>query len=108
MKYKRKLANDGLPVVGRWRRAVHVTLHKAETPIFRRRHPGLAAIALGTAVILTPTLAPAQSILDRAEGSLERLKDKIKGELQDLREDVREEAAYLLGMESYVYGYPWY
>src|SRR5262245_45309365 len=105
MKFKHRLANDGLPVVGCGRRAVHVTLHKAEAPVFRQRHPGLAAIALSTAAILTPTLAPAQRILERAEGSLERLKDKIKGELGDLREDVRDEAAYLLGMESYVYGY---
>jgi hypothetical protein len=44
--------------------------------------------------------------LERAEGVLERLKDDIKGELQDLREDVREEVAYPYGMESYVYGYP--
>ena len=39
LKYKRKPANDG--------RSVHVTLPKAEAPIFRRRHPGLAGIALG-------------------------------------------------------------
>src|SRR5438046_9243734 len=30
------------------------------------------------------------------------LKENIKGELQDLREDV----AYLYGMESWIYGYP--
>jgi len=35
-----------------------------------------------------------------------RVKANIKGELQDLREDVREEVAYLLGMESWIYGYP--
>src|SRR6516225_5701166 len=88
------------------RRAVDVTLHKAETPIFRRRHPGLAGIALGTAVAVTPILGSAQGVLERAEGMLDQLKADIKGELQDLREDLREEVAYLLGMESWIYGYP--
>ena len=98
MKYERKPAYDG--------RSIDVTLHKAETPIFRRRHPGLAGIALGTAVAVTPILGSAQGVLERAEGLLDQLKADIKGELQDLREDVREEVAYLLGMESWIYGYP--
>jgi hypothetical protein len=37
---------------------------------------------------------------------LEWFKEEIKGKLEDLKDDVREEVAYLLGMESYVYGYP--
>ena len=94
LKYKRKPANHG--------RSIHVTLPKAETPIFRRRHPGLAGIALGAAVAMNPILGSAQGVLERAEGMLDQLKADIKGELQDLREEV----AYLLGMESWIYGYP--
>jgi hypothetical protein len=37
---------------------------------------------------------------------LERFKEGLKGELKALQEDVREEVAYLLGMEAYIYGYP--
>src|SRR5262249_53556954 len=87
-------ANDG--------RSVHVTLPKAETPIFRRRHPGLAGIALGAAVAMNPILGSAQGVLERAEGMLDQLKADIKGELQELREEV----AYRLGMGSREYGYP--
>ena len=39
------------------------------------------------------------NIWERAEGVLALLKDDIKGGFQDLREDVREEVAYLYGME---------
>ena len=76
MKYERKPAYDG--------RSIDVTLPKAETPIFRRRHPGLAGIALGTAVAVIPILGSAQGVLERAEGMLDQLKADIKGELQDL------------------------
>ena len=44
--------------------------------------------------------------LGAAQGLLDKFKEEIKGELKDLQEDVREEVAYLLGMEAYVYGYP--
>jgi hypothetical protein len=44
----------------------------------------LPALTLGVAVLLLPG----------------------PSEIKALREDAREEAAYLLGMESYVYGYP--
>ena len=64
-----------------------------------RRHLGWAALVVIAAVLLMPTLGAAQ-------GLLERFKEDIKGELKDLKDDVREEVAYLLGMEAYVYGYP--
>jgi hypothetical protein len=63
-----------------------------------RRHVGLTALAL-SAVALTPTTTAAQ-------GPLERLDEYLKGEWSDLKEDVRQEVAYLLGMEAYVYGFP--
>jgi hypothetical protein len=44
----------------------------------------LAALAFGTAAILTPTPGHTQRILERAEGMLQQLKENIKGELQDL------------------------
>ena len=65
----------------------------------RRRHLGWAALVCIAAMLLLPTLGAAQ-------GPLERFKEDLKGELKDLKEDVREEVAYLLGMEAYVYGYP--
>jgi hypothetical protein len=37
---------------------------------------------------------------------LASLGDAITGDLKDVAEDVREAAAYFLGMESYVFGYP--
>jgi hypothetical protein len=68
---------------------------RTEAMLFCRRRFRLVALAFGTVVILIPTPGPAESVLERAEGVLERLKDDIKGELPDLREDVREEVAYL-------------
>src|SRR5215510_1316760 len=65
----------------------------------RRRHLGWAALVCIVAVLLTSTRGTAQS-------PLERFKEEIKGDLKALKDDVREEVAYLLGMESYVYGYP--
>jgi hypothetical protein len=65
----------------------------------RRRVCGLAALAMVAAALLMPTMGAAQSLL-------ERFREGIKGELKDLTEDVREEVAYMFGMEAYVYGYP--
>jgi hypothetical protein len=65
--------------------------------VFRRRD--LGALALGAAAALVSTPGAAQGILDRVWGD-------IKYRLQDLKDDVREEVAYFLGLLSYVYGYP--
>jgi hypothetical protein len=70
-----------------------------DTLVVRRRDLLRAALVGGAAALLTPTLSAAQ-------GFFERLKEDIKGELKDLKEDVREEVAYFYGMEAYVYGYP--
>ncbi len=64
----------------------------------RRRDVGLGALALGAAALL-----PKSSV---AEGVVQRWWDEITGDLKDVREDIREAAAYFLGMESYVFGYP--
>ena len=66
----------------------------------------LPALTLGVAVLLLPGSSAAQDILGNIKTGMERLKNEIEGEIKALREDAREEAAYLLGMESYVYGYP--
>ena len=36
----------------------------------------------------------------------EKLEDYLKGDLKDLKDDIKEEVAKLLGMEAWVYGYP--
>ncbi|MBR0956305.1 DUF1254 domain-containing protein [Bradyrhizobium japonicum] len=67
----------------------------------RRRDLGLGALALGAAATL-----PRPSV---AEGRAEKLEQFLKGalgDLKDLKGDVKEEIAYLLGMECYVYGFP--
>jgi hypothetical protein len=66
----------------------------------------LAAPVLGATTLLLPAPSLAQGILGDVKSGIERLKSDIEGDLKALREDVRDEAAYLLGMESYVYGYP--
>jgi hypothetical protein len=66
----------------------------------------LPALTLGVAVLLLAGPSAAQDILGNIKAGMERLKNEIEGEIKALREDAREEAAYLLGMESYVYGYP--
>jgi hypothetical protein len=58
-----------------------------------------AALVFVAATLLIPSLGETQ-------GPLERFKEGLKGELKALQEDVREEVAYLLGMEAYIYGYP--
>jgi hypothetical protein len=73
--------------------------HTQDILVARRRHLGWAALVCIAAVLLMPTLGAAQ-------GPLERFKEDLKGELKDVKADVREEVAYLLGMEAYVYGYP--
>jgi hypothetical protein len=71
---------------------------KISLSAFCRRDVGLGVLALGAAALLAPRSA-AQNILERSS-------DAIAGELKDLADDVREAAAYFLGMESYVFGYP--
>lgn len=63
-----------------------------------RRNLGLAAAAVGAAVALKPEPSEAQ-------GAAERLGQYLKGDLKDLKEDVRAEVAKLLAMEAYVYGF---
>jgi hypothetical protein len=41
-----------------------------------------------------------------SQGVLDRLEEYLRGELKDLKDNIRQEAAKLLGMETYVYGYP--
>src|SRR6516164_1595291 len=66
----------------------HNTQHTLMT---RRRHVGWAVLVCIAAALLMPPLGAAQGLFER---------------LKELKEDVREEVAYLLGMEAYVYGYP--
>src|SRR5512145_1171075 len=76
-----------------------MVLHNAQDILMvRRRGLCQAVLVFVAAVLLMPTLGATQ-------GLLERFKEEIKGELKTLKEDVREEVAYLLGMEAYVYGY---
>ena len=70
---------------------------KTSPSTLRRRD--LGAVLFGAAALLVPTSGAPQNVL-------ERLKDEIKGGIQALKDDVREEVAYFLGFESYVYGYP--
>ena len=69
------------------------------TPLLRRRDLGSAALAVGIAAILGPRLAA-------AEGLPEKIRSALLGEFSDLTDDAREEAAYYVGLESYVFGYP--
>jgi hypothetical protein len=71
----------------------------------RRRDFGIGAVAFAATAVLF-RLGAAQTIFGSLSGDLERLKSDIEGDVTALREDAREEAAYLLGMMSYVYGYP--
>lgn len=67
--------------------------------LLRRRDFCHAVAAFGAAAVLKPPLAIAESIA-------EKLRSALTGELRDLTEEAREEAAYYLGLESYVFGYP--
>ena len=66
----------------------------------------ISVLALVAASLLIVASASAQNILRNVRGEMERLKSTIEGDVSLLKEDVREEVAYLLGMELYVYGYP--
>jgi hypothetical protein len=68
----------------------------------RRRDLGVGALALGAAAALQPGLSVAQ---DRPEKLEQFLKGEL-GELKDLKGEVKEEIAYLLGMECYAFGFP--
>src|SRR5215471_6298005 len=65
----------------------------------RRRDFVLGVLASGATVVLSPRMSAAQGVGERVE-------EYLRGELKDLKEDVREEVAKLLGMEAYVYGFP--
>ena len=64
-----------------------------------RRDFGLGALAAGATVLLTSHSGIAQNVL-------KRLGDEFTGDLRELADDAREAIAYLMGMQSYVYGYP--
>jgi hypothetical protein len=67
--------------------------------ILHRRDLALGALILGAATVLKPNSVAAQS-----QGLVEKLEKYLRGVLADLKEDVREEVAKLLGMEAWVYG----
>jgi len=71
----------------------------SQSLMLNRRDFGVAALGLGAGVMLRPQKVAAQ-------GLLERVDELLKGNLTDLEETVREEVAKLLGLETYVYGFP--
>jgi len=66
----------------------------------------LGALAIGAGVLLMTTSVWAQDILRGLRGDMDRWRKELEGDLTALKEDAREEVAYVLGMLSYVYGYP--
>src|SRR5512136_602617 len=75
------------------------TTDKNSLSALRRRDVNFGALAFGAAAFLMPRFSAAQGV---AHGWW----DDITGDLKDVAEDAREAAAYFLGMESYVFGYP--
>jgi hypothetical protein len=73
--------------------------NRINMPVLRRRDLGTAALALGVAAMLRPRPAAADSLSDR-------IRNALLGELSDLSDDGREEVAYYVGLEAYVFGYP--
>src|SRR6266481_8701938 len=73
--------------------------HQSSIGRLSRRDAGLGAIAFGAAAFLGTRRG-------MAEGIMRAWWDDITGDLKDVADDAREAAAYFLGMESYVYGYP--
>src|SRR6516165_8478264 len=66
----------------------------------------LGALGIGAGVLLMTTSVWAQDILRGLRGDMDRWRKELEGDLTALKEDAREEVAYVLGMLSYVYGYP--
>lgn len=97
------VTHDLPPVFSGWqfgRREIAMpSKQKNGLPLPRRRDTCFGALAFGA----TTLLAPGASV---AEGALQAWWDEATRDLKDLPDDAREAAAYLLGMESYVYGYP--
>lgn len=71
----------------------------ARTPMLHRRDLGSAALAAGMAAMLGPRLAAAESLP-------EKIRNALLGEFSHLTDVGREEVAYYVGLESYVFGYP--
>jgi hypothetical protein len=67
--------------------------------VLRRRDLGLAALALGATALFA-------SRSGAAAGPFDWVTQEITAQVNDVRAAVREKAAYLLGMMSFVYGYP--
>jgi hypothetical protein len=71
-----------------------------------RRDFNLRALAAGAGAALWPAAGMGQALLKDLQGDFARLRQEMEGDLNGLGEDVRQGVAYLLGMLSYVYGYP--
>ena len=54
-------------------------------------------LALGTAALLVAAPAFAHDILEQVHGEMKRLKRTIEGDIGSIKEELREEVAYLLG-----------
>jgi hypothetical protein len=70
------------------------------------RHRILGAFAIGATALLAPAPGSAQGVLEGIKGDMDRLKGVMASDITTLKDDVKEEVAYFLGLESYVYGYP--
>ncbi len=74
-------------------------MYKINLSALSRRDIGLGVLGLGAAAFLMPRSG-------LAEGALQAWWDDARRDLKDLADDAREAAAYFMGMESYVFGYP--